>query len=255
MEQLLAQLPLLLLVTSRVAGMTAASPVFTSRFMVPQVRVVFTFLLALVILPGASMVEGADTGTALLASCVLELLVGLIIGFMSQLVFAVVQMAGALLDVDMGFMMAQIVDPVTQRSEPIIGSFFSTLALVLYFALNAHHWLLRGLADSYSAIPAGGLVIAASAAPLHVVNLFGTMLSAAVQMVIPFIIVMLLATVAMAGIARAVPHLQIFQLGMGIKAVAGLAFLTVMLPYFLGFLERLFDGGHQQLLRLLEMMR
>ncbi len=254
MEQLLAQVPLLLLVSSRVAGVTAVSPVFTNKFLLPPVRVVFTFLLAFLLLPAVRAVPGATNGIGLFVACILELLVGLLIGFFNQLLFTSVQMAGALLDLDMGFMLAQVLDPVTGRAEPIIGTLFSGLAMVIYLTLNGHHLLIRALASSYELVAAGGLTTQA-AAPLYVVYFFGQMLAIAVQMVLPFIAVMLLSSMALAGISRAVPQLQIFAVGLGIKAVAGLTILALVLPYFLGFLEQLFENGHAELLNVLPMLR
>ncbi|HWI65945.1 MAG TPA: flagellar biosynthetic protein FliR [Symbiobacteriaceae bacterium] len=256
MDELLAQVPTILLVSSRVAGLTTISPVFANRFIPAPLRVAFTFLLAIILLPVVSGHVAADvmTGTGLLAGCVLELLIGLTLGFIGQLVFAAVQMAGALIDLDMGFLNAQIFDPVSGRSEPLTSTFFQALALTLYLAMNGHHMLIRALAGSYELIAAGGFGFTA-AGPLHVANLFGAMLSAAIQMVLPFMAVMLLATMAMAGLTRAVPQLHIFSVGMGAKAVAGLAFVTLLMPYLLAFLERLYDAGNAELLRTLGLMR
>jgi flagellar biosynthetic protein FliR len=254
MDRLLAQLPVLLLVSSRVAGMTAVSPVFANRFILAPTRVALTLLLAMLMLPAAQVAPGATEGAAFLVACVLELVVGLVIGFLSQLVFAVLQMAGAMLDLDMGFSMAQILDPVSGHSDPILGTFFQTLALTLYFLMNGHHWLLRGLADSFTAIPAGGLV-GSSLGFQHVVDLFGQFLAFAVQMVLPFIAVMLMATVVLAAVNRAVQQLQILQTGMGLKSLAGLAMMMLLLPQFLTMLDRLFSAGHSELARTLQLMR
>jgi len=254
MEQLLAQVPLLMLIASRIAGVTTASPIFSGRFMVGQTRVAFTFLLALLILPGVKVTPEATTGTALIAGCVLELLVGLMIGFVNLLVFAAVQMAGGLLDMDLGFLNAQIMDPVSGRSEAITGTFFQMLGVVVYLGFNGHHWLLRGLAESYGTIPVAGLTSVVEG-PLYVANMFAEILVASVQMVLPFMGMMLLVSVAMAGLARVVPQLHIFSVGMGVKAVGGLLLLAIMLPYFSGFLEQLFDRGHTELLRTLQLMR
>jgi flagellar biosynthesis protein FliR len=254
MDQLLAQLPLLLLVASRIAGVTTASPVFANKFILPPTRVVLTLLLALVILPTAQVVPGALEGAGFLIACALELVVGLVIGFLSQLLFAVLQMAGAILDIDMGFSMAQVLDPVSGHSDPLLGAFFQTLALTLYLVTDGHHWLLRALAGSYETLPAGGLT-AGSMAFEHVVNLFGSFLGFSVQMVLPFIAVMLLATVVMAAVNRAVQQIQILQTGLGIKSLAGLAMLMVTLPHFLALLERLFETGQAELARTLQLMR
>ncbi len=254
MEQLLEKVPLLLLVFSRLSGVTATSPIFSGRYMPLQFRALFTMALAVIVLPSARALPEALTGTGLLAGAVLELLVGMLIGFLSALTFAAVQMAGALVDTDMGFTMSHLFDPVSGQSQPITGAFFQMLTLVVYFAANAHHWLLRGLAGSYDAVPAGGL-LATVDGPMHAVLLFGAMLAAAVKMVLPFVGVMLLTSAALAAMNRAVPHMHIFAVGMGAKAVIGLALLMLLLPYFPPYLESLFALGHNELLRTLELLR
>jgi flagellar biosynthetic protein FliR len=256
MDQLLAQVPLLLLVFSRIAGVAAVSPVFANQMIQPALRGAFTILLGVVMLPVARghVAPNVLTGSGLLAGCVLELLVGLVIGFVGQMTFAAVQMAGSLIDLDMGFLTAQIFDPATGKSEPLTTIFFQSLTLAIYLAVNAHHWLIRALAQSFETIPVGGLTTAVTA-PLHVATVFGTMIAVAVQMVLPFTAVMLLASLAMAGITRAVPQMHIFAVGMGAKAVAGMAFLMLLIPYLLTMIEKLFAAGQSELLNVLQMMR
>lgn len=254
MEQLLSQLPLYLLVASRMGGMMITSPVFSNRFIPAQVRAALSLILGLVILPRATAAPGMTEGMGLLAGAVLEMLTGMIIGFLTQMVLSVLQIAGAFVDMDMGFTMAQIMDPVTGRAEPLLGIFFQFTALVIFLAFDGHHWLIRALAGSYESVPAGGLTLAVEA-PLYLVRLFGTLLSLAVQIVLPFTAVMLLTTVALAGINRAVAQLNIFALGLGLKAVVGLMVLIVLLPYFLPRMAWLFEAGYVELLRLLELMR
>ncbi|HEY8347872.1 MAG TPA: flagellar biosynthetic protein FliR [Symbiobacteriaceae bacterium] len=254
MEQLQAQLPLFLLVTSRVAGVTASSPVFANRFLTIPVRVFLTFLLALLILPAARAEPGITGGLGFAATCLTELLVGLLIGFLGQLVFAVLQMAGAILDLDMGLAMAEIVDPVHSQYEALLGSFFHTLGLVIYFTVDAHHWLLRAIAGSYAALPAGAWAADAPAFR-YVVELFGALLAAAVQMVLPFVAVMLLTTAVLGAVNRAVQQFQLFQITLGVKAAVGLVMLAVVLPYLLDFVVPLFESGHRELLKTLQWMQ
>ena len=254
MDTLLEQLPSLLLVSCRVGGVTTVSPVFQNRFIMPQVRAILSILLALVMLPATQVVPGAQEGFGLAVACLLELVVGLVIGFLSLLLFSVVQIAGSILDFDMGLSMAQLVDPVSSYSQPLLGTFFRTLALVFYFLVDAHHVLVLGLAESYQVLPAGAL-IASSAGFFEVASLFGHMLAIAVKLVLPFLAVMLLTSAVMALANRAVQQLQVFQLGLGIKAVAGLALLGLMLPYFFGVLEPLFMSGQNVLLHTLERLR
>jgi flagellar biosynthetic protein FliR len=254
MEQFLAQLPLFLLVASRMGGVIITSPVFNNRFIPPQLRAALAFILALLVLPRASASPGMTEGSTLILAAMLELLTGMVIGFLTQLILAVMAMAGSLVDIDMGFTIAQILDPVTGRAEPLLGTFFQSLTLVVYLMLNAHHWLIRALAESYSAVPAGGLSLGTTA-PIYIVAMFGSLLSLAVQIVLPFTAVMLLTTVALAGINRAVAQLNIFALGLGTKALVGLVLLFLIFPYLLPRMEWLFSAGYAEMIKTLDLMR
>ncbi len=255
MEELLHQAPAVLLASCRIAGVAAVSPVFNNRFLAPQVRVILTFLLAFLIYPLARPDPAlVSTAPGLLIACATEVAAGLVLGFLNLLVFATVQMTGAVLDLDMGFTFAQVADPVTGIGTPIVANFFQNLALTIYLAANGHHWLLRALAQSYEALPAGAL-IDLDVVPMHVVRIFGVMLVAAVKMVLPFLAVILITTVALAGVNRAMPQLHLLAMGLGLKAVIGLAMLVVLLPYMLGALDALFAGGHEALLQTMDLMK
>jgi len=254
MEQLLAQLPLYLLVASRMGGVMITSPVFNNRFIPGQVRAALAFILALLVLPRASANPGMTEGAWLILGALFELMTGLLIGLLTAMVLSVMQMAGSLLDIDLGFSMAQIMDPVTGRGEPVLSTFFQTLTLVVYLAVNAHHWLIRALAQSFETIPAGFLTLSGTA-PAYVVNMFGALLAQAVQIVLPFTAVMLLTTAALAGINRAVAQMNIFTLGLGAKALVGMTLLFLMFPYFLPHLNWLFSAGYNELLKTIDLMR
>lgn len=254
MEQLLAQLPVYLLVVSRLGGLMLVSPIFANRAVPPQVRAALSFILGLLILPRATAAPGVTEGAGLLVGAVLEMLTGMIVGFFTQLVLAALQMAGALMDMDIGFAMVQIFDPVSGRPEPVLGTFFQTLALVVFLALDAHHWVIRALAESYTYVPAGGLTLGV-AGPMYVVEYFGALLSLAVQLVLPFLAVMLLTTVALAGVNRAVSQLNIFTLGLAMKVLIGLAGLMLLLPYILPRMSAIFATGYTELLRTLDLFK
>lgn len=255
MEQFLVQLPVYLLVTSRMAGVVISSPVFNNRFVPAQVRAALAFLLGLLILPRVSVTPGMTEGMWLILAAILEMITGLVIGFLTQMVLSVMAMAGSIVDLDMGFTIAQIMDPVTGRAEPVLGTFFQSLTLVVYLLLNAHHWLIRALVQSYDAVPAGGLSFSSPVAPMYVVNMFGSLISLAVQIVLPIMAVILLTTVALAGMNRAVAQMNIFALGLGVKALVGMTLLFLLFPYLLPRLEWLFAAGHTELLKTLDLMR
>ncbi|MFQ5691758.1 MAG: flagellar biosynthetic protein FliR, partial [Nitrospinota bacterium] len=82
-----------------------------------------------------------------------EAAVGLMVGAATRMIFFGVQFAGHIMGYQMGFLIASAVDPQEGRSTPLISQFQEILALLLFLALDGHHWLLKGLVASYRMVP------------------------------------------------------------------------------------------------------
>ncbi|WP_374711442.1 flagellar biosynthetic protein FliR [Symbiobacterium terraclitae] len=254
MEQLFAQLAAMLLGASRAMGIFTAAPVFSTRFVPFQVRVAISFVLGLFLIPAIPVDPGRTEGVYLLLAALVELLVGLAIGFLCLLVVSVMQIAGAWIDLEMGFALAGLFDPLTGESATVLGNLFQTTALVFFLAVDGHHWLIRALARSYDLVPAGGPVEGA-AAGLYVARLFGDLLGIAIQLILPFVAAMLLTMVAFAVLNRAVAQLNIFAVGLGTKTFVGLLLLIILLPFYARPLAALFEAGYVEALRVIDLMR
>lgn len=253
MDAFLAQLPLLLLIAARLIGLMTSSPVFSNRFVSPQVRFALSFVLAFVLLPGVTPPATPPEGAFLLLAALFEMLTGLVIGFVTSLVLAVMQMAGALIDLDMGFTLVNVLDPITGHNGSILGAFFQTVIVVIYLLANGHHLLIRALVQSYELVPAGGLIAPEGA--LYVIYTFGQLLAIAVQIVLPFIAVIMVTMVAFAGINRAVSQINILSVGLGTKSVVGLLILVTLLPYLRQPMVRLVELSYEEIIRVLTFMR
>ncbi|OTA40384.1 MAG: hypothetical protein A6D92_18450, partial [Symbiobacterium thermophilum] len=193
-------------------------------------------------------------GVHLLTAALVEMVVGLVIGFLCLMVISVLQIAGALMDLEMGFALAGLFDPITGQGATVLGNLFQTTALIFFLAMDGHHWLIRTLARSYDLVPAGG-PLEATAGALYVARLFGDLLALAVQLILPFVAVMLLTMVAFAVLNRAVAQLNIFAIGLGTKTFVGLLLLVLLLPLYGRPLTALFEGFFREALRVLDLMR
>ncbi|WP_374712586.1 flagellar biosynthetic protein FliR [Symbiobacterium terraclitae] len=254
MEQLYAQLASLLLGASRAMGIFTAAPILSTRFVPFQVRVALSFVLGLFLIPAVAPPPGRTEGAHLLLAALLELVVGLVIGFLCLLVVSVMQIAGAWIDLEMGFSLAGLFDPLTGESATVLGNLFQTTALVFFLAIDGHHGLIRALARSYALVPAGGPVEGAVGG-LYVARLFGELLGIAMQLILPFVAAMLLTMVAFAVLNRAVAQLNIFAIGLGTKTLVGLLLLILMLPFYARPLTALFEAGYAEAMRMLDLMR
>ena len=144
-----------------IAFLVVAPPFHVKAFPGP-VKMALALGLALVAGPRAAEAAGAVPGAMLasgsmqfLGALVLEIVVGLGLGFLVRLVFAAVQAAGGIIDVFGGFQMAQGFDPLNQTQGSVFAKFYDFTAMALLFASNGHQLVLGGLVRSFDALPLG----------------------------------------------------------------------------------------------------
>ena len=152
--------------------------------------------------------------------------------------FAAFMFGGRILDYQMGFGVAGLIDPATNAQSPLMGTVLSMTAVVFFFAINGHHMLIRGLVYSFEKIPPGlplsELNLAAVVAQFGVVFLYG------LAVVAPAVFALLLIDVGMAFGARTMPQINIFIVGMPIKIFVGLLMLTLSMNYLAPLFERIY---------------
>ena len=176
--------------------------------------------------PGYEVQSTSGFFTAL----VLEVLTGAALGFLVYLVFAAVQTAGALIDLQSGFTMAQAFDP----GQNVVGAqytkLFNMTAIALMFTSDAYQLIIAGLARSFTALPVGGgLTLDAELLVTGVSQMF----LAAIQIAGPLVVVLFLADVGLGLLTRVAPQLNAFALGFPLKILITLTmgtFLYLGLP-------------------------
>lgn len=228
-----AQIQALLLVFSRVAGIFTAAPVLGSERVPIPIRAGLAFLIALVLAPVTPVGPEAIPGETLAFAAVAakEMAAGMVIGFVSNLVFLVIQMAGAVADLQAGFGFAGMLDPTYGGKTSIIGQFHNMLALLIFVSLNGHHLLIAGVVDSFQALPLGAVAIEPTIT-VGVVGLASKMFLIVVKIAAPVIFAVLLADIAMGMVARTVPQMNLLVLGFPVKMSLALVTVFVGLPLF-----------------------
>jgi len=182
-----------------------------------------------------------------------EIILGVIIGFSVRLLFAAVQLAGQLVGFQMGFAIANVIDPQTGSQVSIIAQFKNVLAILIFLAINAHHWFLRALAESFKMVPLfefqfNGLLME------QLMRLTHNMFIIAVKIGAPIIAALLLTSVSLGLLARTVPQMNVFIVGFPLKIGIGFLFLSFSLPFFISLLTRIFNNLGNDVLLLLKAM-
>lgn len=246
----------ILLAFTRISGFIFTAPVFQSKNITPPLKVFLAFGMALIIAPLIkSDLEVFNLSLAFtIVSLLAELLVGLIIGFIANLMFAGLQLAGYYFDLTLGFGMVNLFDPNSGTEMPLFSHFNNLLALLVFLSINGHHQLLRALIESYQVIPPGKFFLQAGGVQI-VVQAFVKMFLLGFQVGLPIIGSVFLVDVALGIIAKLLPQLNVFVIGFPIKIALGLLMLIAFLPVYLMLVEMIFGNSGETYRFLRAMMR
>ncbi len=254
-DQIASKIDVFLLIMARIGGIFLIGPVFSNRVIPRQVKALMTVILSMVLFTGLQLkppVVPAQVGPFALYLGG-EVIIGLIIGFVAQLTFAAIQFAGQAIDMQVGFGIVNVIDPVYGTQAPLIGSFQNVLALLLFLATNSHHYMIAALYQSYEKIPVFGLAGGKEASQL-MIDLFGSMLVTGLKLAIPVVGAIFVADVALGLIARTMPQMQVWFVGIPAKIFVGLVLLTMILPIYLAAVQFLFDSNYQDILRVIRLL-
>lgn len=222
------------LLSLRLGAVFAMTPVLAAGSVPPTIRVLVILGFAAALSAGSSPglpglgapPELLSSPAAMITAAFTELALGATLALGILLAFAAFSMAGQVLGVQMGLGLGQVLDPVTQRSQPVVAVAFDQLALVVFFLVGGHHALLRGLAFSLERFPLGRpWPFEAALEPLlrQVMGLF----SLAFSLAVPVVFCLLMVEVALGVVARNMPQMNMLAMGIPAKIVIGLLALAL----------------------------
>jgi flagellar biosynthetic protein FliR len=238
----------LLMVFMRVSGFVFAAPVFGSRLVPAPVKVWFSVILAFALVPVLGL-EGGLPSFASPAYFILaarEVLLGLMIGFISTFFVHGVEFAGHMLGLQMGFAASTLFDPFSNNEVSVVGSFQGLLAIVLFLGMNGHHVLLSSFAASYRILAPSANALAAAGGK-ELIYATANIFTVAVRISIPVLSALFMVEVGLALLAKTVPQMNIFVVGFPLKIAVGLTVLGFSIPYFAYILAKAVMGNNADL--------
>ncbi|GIP56533.1 hypothetical protein J15TS10_03470 [Paenibacillus woosongensis] len=198
--------------------------------------------LLIVIIQGFNQAIPTDLNYLLLV--VRELLIGLLMGYVAQLLFTVIQMAGSFIDIQMGFGIVNVIDPMTGASAPVLGNFKYIIATLLFLSMNGHHYLLDAVIRSYNWMPLSNELfqrIYHGTLSEFLVRTFSQAFLLSFQLAAPLVVALFITDVALGFLARTAPQFNVFVIGIPLKIMVGLAMLLLLIPSLIYAFENLFQ--------------
>jgi flagellar biosynthetic protein FliR len=253
----LQALPAFLLVLCRITAFFVTAPLLSMRSVPAQFRIGIAFFMALFTFMSIN-VEFMQIDAAYILMVLREVLIGILLGFVAYLFFAVVQVSGSFVDMQMGFGIANVIDPMTGTQSPLIGNLKFMLAILLFLALDGHHFLLTAIMNSYEWVPLDNAFfnrIYEGSISTFLIKTLGTMFVLAFQMTAPMIVALFLVDVGLGMLARSAPQFNVFILGLPLKNMIGFIVMLVMVPGFLYLFQQLFSQLFDAVGQLLKIMQ
>ena len=251
-EAYAAQFVQYLLVFARVTGTLTTAPVFSSQTIPVIARVGLAMLLSLFVFPMSQLSPGHEPTSLLVLAwwILLELVYGLATGFVASLFFNSIQMAGQMIDTQIGFGIVNIFDPQFGQQVPLMGNFMYLMALSVFLALQGHHVIIGAMADNFRAVPLGMPIYLAAAAGF-MVDAVANLFVLALRIALPVLGTVLMTDVALGILARVMPQMNVFVVGITGKLVVGIFMVFLILPFYVAFLEVGFEGIYRDFSRIL----
>jgi flagellar biosynthetic protein FliR len=220
------------------------APVFNSRNVPTIAKIGLAGLLSIFILPSeAANVVSSPWPTRLLPFILViaqEILIGILIGFLSNLIFVAVGIAASIMGLQIGFRAANMFDPFTTAPTSALEQFYTLMLVALFLTINGHHWLIIALARTFELAPLGTFVLD-SVTIERLVALVGETFVVATRIALPVVGALLLTDLGLGLIARAVPQIQVFFLGLPLKMGLGILILALTLTLMLPMAKEFFS--------------
>ena len=234
----------------RISAMFAVSPILSARMVPVRIRLLLALAVASLLVPLIPSASGIDPMSAegFLVS-IHQVMIGLAMGFILQLVFAALAIAGESVALSMGLGFASMVDPQNGIQVPIVSSYYVIVATLLFLVLNGHLALIGVLADSFYSLPVGIDGVARESL-WHLGQWGSRMFMGALLIALPALTSMLLVNLAFGVITRAAPQLNIFAVGFPVTLLLGFVVLMLSVPSLTPRFTELLTNGYQLISRL-----
>ncbi|MDR1378206.1 MAG: flagellar biosynthetic protein FliR [Synergistaceae bacterium] len=225
------------LIHLRFVGMLFTSPLFLATAM----PIPFRFLCAALLTMASAGALGNKLETfyvpivlfeswiSIFILALRELMIGTALGLLTALPLTALQVSGEQIGTAMGISMASVMDPLTQRQSSILDQMQFLVGLWFYFRWNGHLLMIQAVVESLSLVPLAKLSLV-PASDMALGEWFSGVFHLALEIVIPFYCALLLADVGLGFLARTVPQMNIFVLGLPLKLALGFFVLTLALP-------------------------
>jgi flagellar biosynthetic protein FliR len=239
----------------RISVLVAVLPFLGDKYVPVPVKILLSLAISVVVFPTlvstgqidpmAAAVWSSSAG-GILGTVAMEAIFGLVLGFTAKLAFDAISFSGHLVGTFMGFAAASTYDPRQESQTGVVSEIQMSIAMLIFLALDGHHFMLRSAIDSFRYLGIGGVTTLGHATlgaafSARLVDLTGQVIKLGIQLSAPVAVAMFGVNVAFAVMSKAMPQLNILVLSFAVSALVGLLVLFLSLPDYSGAVENIFS--------------
>jgi flagellar biosynthetic protein FliR len=245
-----------MLVFFRIVSVLWFIPLFSSRFVSAIFKASLSLLIAFLLYSSVNIAVSLDVLSdpfSFLLLTLREVFIGVTIGFIAKIIFSSISVAGDIMSLQAGFSFARFMDPFTMTQVSVLEQVKNLLAIMIFFAIDAHYIVFLALSASFTELPIGA---AALREPLlhYVINATARVFSLGFKIGAPIIVTLFLVELAFGMLSRMIPQVNIFIEGVPIKILITTIMLIVSLAVTVPVIAGLFKGMDNDFIRVFRLM-
>ncbi len=235
----------------RIAAMLMAMPLIGVKTVSSRIRISLAIVITLLVAPMVPDVPAVEPLSLEAIFIVLQqVLIGITMGFILHLVFAIFLLGAHVISMQMGLGFATMIDPQSGASIPVLGQFFTIIVTLVFLSFNGHLLMIEMVVNSFHTLPISDSGIAVEGYK-QVADWGREVFSGAVLVALPAIAALLFVTMTLGVMTRAAPQFNIFAVGFPISLIWGMVIVYFLLPGLVGQIDDLFMNGFALISRLL----
>jgi flagellar biosynthesis protein FliR len=243
-----------ILIFFRTAAILWLVPVFSSHAVASYFKAAVSLAVAFLLFDMVQVTRPlASDSYGLMLLILREIFIGLVVSFFVRILFMVVTVAGEIIAFQAGFSFAQFMDPFTNTQVSSLVQAKNLLAMLLFFAMDAHHFIIKGLAVSFTELPLGS---ASMGSPLvqYFLQMTSKIFALGLRLGAPVIAILFLIELAMGLLSRLIPQINIFMEGIPLKILVSITVLSLSLGILAPAIESLFRNIETDMMRIFRLM-
>lgn len=215
----------------RIGALLMSAPLFSANYISARTRLILALVITMVVAPtiNQAMPSVSPMSAEGLLIIAHQILIGITMGFMLQLLFNAFIVAGQIIAMQMGLGFASMIDPANGTTVPVISQFYLIFVTLVFVSLNGHLIMIQVIAESFQTLPIGPQGLSMNSV-YDVVGLAGWMYAAGVLVALPAIGSLMMVNLSFGVMSRAAPQISPFSIGFPMTIILGFVIMFVTLP-------------------------